>query len=46
MTFTKESALVKIWYGAVLSGQYTIDQVPKLANLKDVVTELVNGITA
>lgn len=46
MTFTKDSGLVKIWYGAVLTGQYTIEQVPRLSNLKEVVTELVNGITA
>ncbi|MGM1048656.1 MAG: hypothetical protein ACQEXX_21290 [Bacillota bacterium] len=41
MVFTKDSALVKIWYGAVLTGQYTVEQVPKLSNLKEVVTEKV-----
>ncbi|GAB6931569.1 hypothetical protein JCM10914A_55660 [Paenibacillus sp. JCM 10914] len=46
MIFTKDSALVKIWYGAVLTGQYTLEQVPRLSNLKDVVTELVNEVSA
>jgi len=46
MVFTKDSALVKIWYGAILTNQYTLDHVPKLSNLKEVVTELVNEVTA
>ena len=40
MTFTKDSGLVKVWVSLVLGGSYTIDQVPVLFNLKDVV-ELV-----
>ncbi len=38
--FNRNSATVKIWYGAVMIGQYTIDQVPKLSNLATVVREL------
>jgi hypothetical protein len=43
MTFTKNSGLVKVWVSLVLSGIYTIAQVPNLFNLKEVVTEVVNG---
>jgi hypothetical protein len=42
MTFTKDSGLVKVWVSLVLAGVYTLDQVPALYNLKDVVTEVVN----
>ena len=30
MIFTKDSALVKVWVSLVLSGTYTLDEVPKL----------------
>lgn len=46
MTFTKESGLVKVWVGLVLSDVYKLDQVPPLFNLKVVVTEVVNGTAA
>lgn len=46
MTFTKDSGLVKVWVSLVLAGVYTLDQVPALYNLKDVVTEVVNGQVA
>lgn len=46
MTFTKDSGLVKVWVSLILAGTYTVDQVPTLYNLKDVVTEVVNGTTA
>lgn len=42
MTFTKDSGLVKVWVSLVLSGTYTLEQVPNLYNLKTVVTEVVN----
>lgn len=41
--FNKNSALVKIWVSLVLAGTYTLDQVPVMSNLKDVVTEVVNA---
>lgn len=44
--FNKNSALVKIWVSLVLAGTYTLDQVPVMSNLKDVVTEVVNGTAA
>lgn len=46
MVFTRESAMVKVWVGLVLAGTYTLEQVPKLANMKDVVTEVVNETLA
>ena len=42
MIFTKDSGLVKVWVGLVMAGTYTLEQVPVLFNLKDVVTEVVN----
>lgn len=44
MTFTKDSVLVKTWVGLVLAGTFTLDQVPKLFNLKSVVSEIVNSL--
>lgn len=41
--FNKNSGLVKVWVGLVLAGTYSLEQVPPLSNLKDVVTEVVNG---
>lgn len=43
MTFTKDSALVKVWVGLVMAGTYKLEQVPPLSNLKVVVNEVVNG---
>lgn len=45
MTYTKDSGLVKVWVSLVMAGLYTVDQVPKLFNLKEIVTEVVNGTT-
>lgn len=42
MFFTKDSGLVKVWVSLVLNGTYSLEQVPELLNLKDVVTEVVN----
>lgn len=44
MTFTKDSALVKTWVSLVVSGVFTIDQVPKLFNLRDVVSDIVSAL--
>lgn len=43
MVFTKDSGLVKVWVGLVLNpdSNYTLDSVPALFNLKEVVTEVV-----
>ncbi|MGN7360008.1 hypothetical protein ACTHPF_26885 [Paenibacillus sp. SAF-054] len=45
-TYTKDSGLVKIWVGLVMNGDYKLEQVPKLFNLKEVVTEVINGTAA
>ena len=44
MVFTENSGLVKVWVSLVLAGTYTIDQVPNLFNLKEVVTQVVNSL--
>ena len=44
MVFTKDSALVKVWVSLVLSWTYTLDEVPKLFNLKEVVAEVINSM--
>lgn len=46
MVLTKNSGLVKVWVSLVMAGTYTLDQVPVLFNLKDVVTEVVTGTAA
>lgn len=46
MTFTRNSGLVKVWVGLVMAGTYTLDQVPALFNLREVVAEVVNGTAA
>lgn len=43
MQFTKDSGLVKVWVSLVMTGTYKVEQVPQLYNLKDVVTEVING---
>jgi len=43
MVFTPDSGLVKVWVSLVLAGVYTLDEVPALYNLKEVVTAVVNG---
>lgn len=42
MTFTKDSGLVKVWVSLVLGGTYSLEEVPKLFNLKEVVTQVIN----
>ncbi|OAO83360.1 hypothetical protein TAF16_0014 [Anoxybacillus flavithermus] len=42
--FNENSGLVKVWVSLVLNGTYTLDQVPKLSNLKEVVTQVVNSM--
>jgi len=43
MTFTKNSGLVMVWVSLVLNGTYALDNVPKVYNLKEAVTSVVNG---
>lgn len=44
MTFTKNSILVKTWVSLVISGVFTVDQVPALFNLRTVVQEIANDL--
>lgn len=41
-TFKKEHQIVKSWVALVLAGTYTVDEVPKLFNLRDVVVEVLS----
>ncbi|MDG3132260.1 hypothetical protein MKL26_04350 [Streptococcus suis] len=42
MKFTKNHQIVKSWVALVVAGTYTVDQVPKLFNLRDVVIEVLS----
>ncbi len=42
MKFTKNHQIFKSWVALVLAGTYTVDQVPKLFNLQEVVIELLS----
>lgn len=44
MTFTKNSGLVKVWVSLILLGSYSVENVPKLFNIKTVVTEVINEV--
>lgn len=44
MVFTIDSGLVKVWVSLVMVGTYTLEQVPALFNLKEVVAEVINEI--
>lgn len=42
--FNENSGLVKVWVSLVLAGTYTLEQVPQLSNLKEVVTSVINSM--
>jgi len=42
--FNENSGLVKVWVSLVLAGVYSLDHVPQVSNLKEVVTQVVNGL--
>ncbi len=41
--FNKDSGLVKTWLNLIRLGTYSLDQVPDLSNLKEVVAEALKG---
>ena len=43
MKFTKDSGLVKTWVNLIKQGAYTIEQVPNLSNLREVVASVLEG---
>lgn len=47
MVFNKDSGLVKVWVSLVLNPEsgYTLNDVPKLYNLHEVVAEVVNNMS-
>lgn len=40
--FNKNSGLVKVWVELIEGGQYTVDNVPNLANLREVVASVIS----
>lgn len=42
MTFNKESGIVKVWVNLVQNGTYTRDQVPKMYNLQEIVSDVLD----
>lgn len=42
--FNQNSGLVKVWVSLILAGTYTLDDVPNLSNLKQVVTQVINNL--
>jgi len=43
VTFTEDSGLVKVWVRLIEQGKKTLDQVPKIYNLREVVEEVLNS---
>lgn len=41
--FNKNSGLVKIWVRLINQGNYTINDIPTINNLKEVVISLINN---
>jgi hypothetical protein len=41
--FNENSGLVKTWVNLVRQGAYTVDQVPNLSNLREVVISVLEG---
>ena len=41
--FKKDSGLVKTWVNLIKQGAYTIEQVPNLSNLREVVAHVLEG---
>ena len=43
MTFTTDSAIAKSYAVLILAGKYTIDEVPNVGNLREVVIEILTA---
>ena len=41
--FNKDSGLVNAWVNLIKQGAYTIEQVPNLSNLREVVASVLEG---
>lgn len=42
--FTEESAVVKSWVRLIKAGTYSLEDVPELSNLKEVVSGVLEGM--
>ncbi|URN40921.1 hypothetical protein [Peptoniphilus genitalis] len=45
LKFTKNSGLTKVWVSLVMTGVYTIDQVPTFFGLKEAVQAVIDELT-
>ena len=43
MVFNKNSAMAKVWAQEVIKGNYTLEQVPNIGNLREIVLGLLAG---
>lgn len=43
--FNKNSGLVKVWVSLIMVGTYELEDTPKIANLKEVVSDVVKEMT-
>jgi hypothetical protein len=43
MTFTKDSSIAKSYAVLILAGKYTMDDVPNVGNLREVVQEILTA---
>ena len=43
LMFNENSGLAKTWANLVKQGLYTLDQVPNLSNLREIVQKMVEG---
>ena len=43
MTFTKESRIAQSYAVLILAGEMTIDSVPNVGNLREVVTQIITA---
>lgn len=41
--FNKDSGLVQVWVTLIRQGTYTVEQVPNLSNLREVVAAVLEG---
>ena len=41
--FNKNSGLVQVWLRLIKNNNYTIDQVPNISNLKEIVIKILEG---
>lgn len=41
--FDKDSGLVQVWINLIKTNAYTINDIPDISNLREIVLEIING---